>query len=59
MSDTEELTTPVAVRFPSAMKEKVLAEVTRLHLRRVSDVIRIAVAEYFENHKKEIEGEKK
>lgn len=47
-----------SVRFTNTMYKKIVIETKRLHLRKKSDVIRKALDEYFENHKKEIEGAK-
>lgn len=59
MNNKKELTKPITFRLTETMYGNIMAEVDRLHLRKMSDVVRKAVAEYFDNHKKEIEGEKK
>lgn len=48
-----------AIRFTESMHKEIAEELRRLHLRKTSDLIRMAIAEYFENHKDEIEGKKK
>lgn len=58
MNNKKELTKPITFRLTETMYEDIMAEVERLHLRKMSDVVRKAVAEYFDNHKKEIEGAK-
>lgn len=59
MNNKKELTKPITFRLTETMYGNIIAEVERLNLRKMSDVVRKAVAEYFDNHKKEIEGEKK
>lgn len=48
----------IATRFNKPEREKIIAEAERLGLKKMSAVIKIAVAEYFENHKEEIRGGK-
>lgn len=53
----------VAARFTEEEQKKIIKEANRLGLKvkgnpSLSMVLRIAVAEYFDNHKKEIEGAK-
>ena len=60
----EEMDKIIAARFSEQERKRIEAEAVRLGLKvkgnpNLSMVIRIAVAEYFENHKKEIEGDKK
>lgn len=57
-SEQEKVRKIVAARFDKSTREKIIAEVKRLHLEKMSDVVRRAVDEYFENHKAEIVGEK-
>ncbi len=59
MNNKKELTKPITFRLTETMYGNIIAEVDRLNLRKMSDVVRKAVAEYFDNHKKEIEGDKK
>lgn len=59
MNNKKELTKPITFRLTEKMHANIIAEVDRLNLRKMSDVVRKAVAEYFDNHKKEIEGDKK
>ncbi len=54
----------VAAKFSEQERKRIEEEAVRLGLKvkgnpNLSMVIRIAVAEYFENHQKEIEGERK
>ena len=54
----------VAAKFSEQERKRIEEEANRLGLKirgkaNLSMVIRMAVGEYFENHQKEIEGEKK
>ena len=48
----------IGIIFDAAERQKIIAEAQRKGVKTMSDIIRIAVAEYFENHKEEIGGGK-
>ena len=49
----------IATIFTYEERMQIVNEAKRKGVKTMSDVIRMAVVEYFNNHKKEIEGDKK